>query len=104
MKNNKLEMAVLLCLQEDESARGDDFVLAKDVFEKYYENVSTFGFDTIARNHGKYGLPSFESISRIRRKMQKENKLLLPPDMVRRWRKNREQEFHDGEISQVGND
>lgn len=99
MANPKLEMAVLLCLQEDEYARGDDFILVKDVFEKYYEKISTYGFDTIAKNHRKYGLPSFESISRIRRKIQKENKLLLPPDMVRRWRKNREQEFHDGEIS-----
>lgn len=99
MKNNKLEMAVLLCLQEDEYARGDDFVLAKDVFEKYHENVSTFGFDTIARNHGKYGLPSFESISRIRRKIQKENKLLLPSNPIRRWRNNREHLFHDGKIS-----
>jgi len=47
MANPKLELAVLMCLQEDEYARGDDFILAKDVFEKYHENVSTFGFDTI---------------------------------------------------------
>ena len=46
--STKLEMAVLLCLQEDSYARGDDFILAKDVFEKYYEKVSTYGFDTIA--------------------------------------------------------
>ena len=68
MKLKVLENAVDEVLERDPSTREDDFLLINEVYKH-------FGIDTnnnmafLLRNHLFYRLPSFESITRARRKV-----------------------------------
>jgi hypothetical protein len=46
-------------------------------------------------NRKKYGLPTFESVSRCRRKAQEEFPDLRPPKKIQEARTKREEEFYN---------
>ncbi len=68
MRLKKLETIVKKILEEDKESRKDNFVLVANVY-------STLGipiekqFNYLMNNHKEYKLPSFESITRVRRKI-----------------------------------
>lgn len=76
MKNNlyKIEDIVKEVLQKDIESRSDDFVLIYRVYLAINENaVVRLPFYELMLNHNQYNLPVFESITRARRKVQKEH-------------------------------
>lgn len=75
MKNNlyKIEEIVEKVLRQNKDTRSDDFILIYRVFKEINENVVIRSpFFEVMLNHKEYGLPAFESITRARRKLQKD--------------------------------
>ena len=68
----KMENIVLRVLSEHQDARKDDFVLISYVLDEL-GIPSNFDMRTMLHNHIIFGLPSFASIPRARRKVQKEH-------------------------------
>ena len=50
-------------------ARTDDFILVLKVYEQVNGPMVWKSFHNVINNHKEYGLPSFESITRARRKI-----------------------------------
>ncbi len=73
MKNDWNEK-VKAVLERDQRARDDDFILYLDIC-KTYTNVPVWAmsFEDALVNHVFHGLPSYESITRARRKMQEQH-------------------------------
>lgn len=69
-KLEKMENIVLRVLNEHVEARKDDFVLISYVLDELGV-PSNFDMRTMLNNHVIFGLPSFASIPRARRKVQK---------------------------------
>lgn len=68
-KLKRISNIVLRVLTDHEEARKDDFVLMGYVLDEL--GVPTnFDMRTMLHNHVMFGLPSFESITRARRKVQ----------------------------------
>ena len=65
----QLTSIVLRVLDKHEDARKDDFVLMSYVLDELGV-PSNFNMRTMLHNHVIFGLPSFESITRARRKVQ----------------------------------
>lgn len=65
----QLTSIVLRVLDKHEDARKDDFVLMSYVLDELGV-PSNFDMRTMLHNHVIFGLPSFESITRARRKVQ----------------------------------
>lgn len=71
-KLSKIKNIVTRVLDEHEEARKDDFVLLSYVLNEL--GVPTnFNMHTMLHNHIIFGLPSFESVTRARRKVQAEH-------------------------------
>ncbi len=71
-KLNRIKNIVLRVLTEHEEARKDDFILLRYVLDELGV-PSNFDMRTMLHNHVIFGLPSFESITRARRRVQAEN-------------------------------
>ena len=70
-KLNRLSKIVLKVLQDHKEARKDDFILVSYVMDEL--GVPTnFDMRVMLHNHAVFGLPSLESITRARRKIQAE--------------------------------
>lgn len=84
-KIHKLEDVVKPILENNAEARGDDFKL---ILEVYWDMgiPANMGFNWLMLNHSKYGLPSFESITRCRRKLQAMYPELKPIEEVEELR------------------
>lgn len=67
----ELEMRVLNVLQNKPETRGDDYLLVLEVL-KFYANEK-MSLESIMINHKTLGLPSLESITRCRRRLQEED-------------------------------
>lgn len=70
-KLNRISNIVLRVLAEHEEARKDDFILMGYVLDEMGVPAN-FNTRTLLHNHVVFGLPSFESITRARRKIQAE--------------------------------
>lgn len=68
-KLNKISNIVLRVLNDHKEARKDDFVLLGYVLDELGVPAN-FDMRTMLHNHIVFGLPSFESITRARRKVQ----------------------------------
>lgn len=69
---NKLETVVKMVLEEFEETRSDDFKLIYSVYRELdFAHTTRELFYEIMMNHDLYKLPPFESITRCRRKIQK---------------------------------
>ena len=91
----KLEPIVKQVLEESELARDDDFVLIKAVFEFINPHAVHEPFSKVLDLHKSYGLPSFESVTRARRKLQSEYKNLASSKQVEAMRAEEEENFRE---------
>ena len=66
----KLEDVVIAVLQESQLARKDDFHLIACVLEKIRPYVTSKSITYVLKNAKELKIPSFESITRARRKVQ----------------------------------
>lgn len=87
----QMEQIVRPILEKNEKARGDDKLLYFCVLEK-------LGFDTsipLSWFLSSSEFPNWESITRVRRRLQEENPELLPKENVKKGRRKAEKEFLD---------
>lgn len=89
-----IESNVKFVLEQDEDARNDDMTLYLRVCNVYVRNMGAVPFATVMLQYKLFGLPNFESISRIRRKVQKQNPELLGSIRIQKQRAVQEQVFH----------
>lgn len=75
-KLNKLEVIVKKVLENYEITRCDDFMLVLLTYRYIEEETAEIPFRELMANHKFFNLPAFESITRCRRKIQKDNKEL----------------------------
>jgi hypothetical protein len=66
----KHEEMVLEILREVEAARSDDYILFAEVINRFYPNVVDVPLHKALIKHREINLPSYESITRVRRKLQ----------------------------------
>lgn len=101
MKLKNLESMVLKILQRYEETRSDDFVLIYAVYREIaihkeicFNMPLTDSFCDMMMNHKKYGFPSFESVTRTRRKIF-ETHPELKPKKITKERKKAEEEYKE---------
>lgn len=101
MKLKNLESMVLKILQRYEATRSDDFVLIYAVYREIAIHMEicfnmplTDSFCDMMMNHKKYGFPSFESVTRTRRKIF-ETHPELKPKKITKERKKAEEEYKE---------
>ena len=93
MRVSQLDPIVERCLVSDERCRKDDFILYLSVIEQYGLDT-TMSIHSALNNHSLLKLPSFESVSRCRRKLQ-ERDVSLKSDEAVRIREKERREFED---------
>ena len=71
----KVEPLVYKALVDKPSTRTDDFILVLEVFKEFVPNGAMF--EKVLEYHNQLGLPSFASIIRIRRKLQRKHPELV---------------------------
>lgn len=76
-KFREVEYKVLRVLNENKKARSDDFILIHDVLSEYVDNDHSLSY--VLLNHKELGIPSLESITRTRRRLQVEKPELRDP-------------------------
>lgn len=88
-----VEPIVKSILEIDTEARNDDFKLIAEVY--YYLNKETgkLPFNVVMLGHKELRLPSLESITRARRKLQAEHEYLRADKKAEEIRTNEEQEY-----------
>ena len=92
----KTEGIVKKVLTEYEDSRNDDFVLIYRVYREINEDlVLRELFFEVMMNHVQYCLPSFESITRARRKLMNKHPELKPIERVMKVRKEEEVNYRD---------
>lgn len=101
MKLKNLESMVLKIMQRYEATRSDDFVLIYAVYREIaihkeicFNMPLTDSFCDMMMNHKKYGFPSFESVTRTRRKIF-ETYPELKPKKITKERKKAEEEYKE---------
>ena len=86
---SKYENLVLSILENAPSSRGNDKIL-------YYLVLKHLGFSTTV-TLGEFltndTFPNWESITRVRRKLQERRPDLLPPEKIKRMRADAEEDF-----------
>ena len=65
------EAMVLEILRDVEAARSDDFLLYAEVLKRFYPELIKIPVQNFLVAHYEIGAPSYESITRARRKMQR---------------------------------
>lgn len=90
----KLEPMVKELLEYYPATREDDFYLVGSVYYMIKPEIKTKTFLDIMKKHKEYGLPSFESITRARRKVQAENDNLIS-NKAKRIREKEEREYFE---------
>lgn len=70
---HELEPIVQDTLIKFEETRKDDFVLLAHIYNILCPEIMNMSFNSVLKNHKVFKLPSFESISRCRRKVQEKN-------------------------------
>ena len=92
-KLDKIKNIVLRVLESNIEARKDDFVLFSLVCDEMGV-PSNFDLRTMLNNHRLFGLPSWESVSRARRKIQAEQPELKDAEMAE-IRADEEKEYRE---------
>lgn len=89
-KIQKVEPLVFKALLEIPATRDNDFLLIHEVLKNFVDTKTSIS--TALNNHVIFGLPSFASIIRIRRKLQTKYPE-LESTKVKEQRKKEEQEY-----------
>lgn len=93
-KVKNIEPIVKRVLEENYEARNDDFILIAEVYSLLAE-TSRYSFNDLMTHHQMFCLPSIESITRARRKVQSIFEELRATEGTRRIRKNEEIEYKE---------
>lgn len=95
MKMQKVEQLVQYSLMNSIKARDDDFLLVCMVYCDLNETTRYKNFEYVMMNHKFLGLPSFESITRARRKLQSRHPELRSSKRQKQIRITREEAFRN---------
>lgn len=95
MKIKAIEKIVKTVLIKNVDARSDDFILIQKVCYEISPCVSHLPFLEVMMNHDYYGLPSFSSIVRARRKIFEECPNLRPNNKVTEKREELQEEYKE---------
>jgi hypothetical protein len=98
-KFKKIEPLVKSILEKNEQARKDNFILIAEVYYSLVPEVADYSFTAVMLSHKEFKLPSFESITRARRKLQREYEDLRPSEEVQTARLNETKEYIDYAIN-----
>ena len=91
-KINTIHNKVLKILETNPDTRADDYVLILEVLKEYIDpNMSS---TTLLLHHAELGIPSIETITRARRKLQEKYPPLVDVD-AKSIRKEEEKEFRE---------
>lgn len=88
-----IEPLVKDILEKVPRARKDDFVLITEVYYRLNEEVAKLSFGVVMLGHKKLNLPSTETITRSRRKLQAKYEHLRAEENIKRLRTKEEAEF-----------
>ena len=93
-KISVIEPLVLKALKENELTRKDNFVLYVEVL-RHYAHIESLTFEDVCLNHVEMGIPSLETITRCRRKLQEKHPELvdLETAMVRAEEEEEHREY-----------
>lgn len=92
-KLQKVEAIVERVLDRLPVTRDDDFLLIYNVYKFMNEDTPYMDFRRVMRDHEALGLPSFESITRARRKVQSEKPELRPSKKAKKIRTEEERAY-----------
>ena len=91
-----LEQKIERILSVSEASRSDDWILTWSIYHGFYGVRNSATFAEVMFRHREMGLPTPESIARIRRKIQERNPgKYAPADAVAEFRHDREISFYD---------
>ena len=94
LKNLEQKIECILALSE--ASRSDDWLLTWGIYHYYYGLSKGASFMDVMLRHREMGLPTPESIARIRRKVQERNPGKYDPAKdVAEFRHQRDIEFYD---------
>lgn len=82
-------------LEKEQGARNSDSVLYVKVCNTINPAALERPFWDVISNTTKYGLPSVESVCRIRRKIQTEHPWLQSDEKVKKWRSDNEEIYRE---------
>lgn len=89
-KLNTMEKIVLKILEDFPDTRKDDYILYYFVCRYNNTTVLTKTLGTALLNHNELKLPSWETVTRCRRKIQEKRPDLVAPDTARKRHKEEE--------------
>lgn len=94
MENLKtMEGKIKAILKKDKETRDDDMLLYLKVCNAYLKDAGAMPLAEVMTQYKYLGLPSFESICRIRRKLQAKHPELAGSSHVRRVRAKGEKDY-----------
>lgn len=95
MKIKNVEKIVKTVLENEPDTRNDDFKLITSVYYAINPETINMNFGQIMYLHRELNLPSFESVTRGRRRIQAENDELKPEEEIIKKRKEKESEYYE---------
>ena len=90
-----LRPKVEMLLEKYPELRDDDGRLISGVYFTFYGIDETYGFIYVKKHRKELGLPSEESIARVRRKIQEENPALRPSKKRQKEKQLAFDEYYD---------
>lgn len=94
MANFKIESIVENILTEKPTTRSNDYLLYREMCSRLCPQAGDIPLTTALEHHKSLGLPSLETVSRCRRKIQERNPDLRDPATAK-VRAAEEQEYRD---------
>lgn len=95
VKLDYLEQLVTECLEYSQQARDDNFILIADVIKRLQPDTRDYSFQMTMRNHEMLNIPSFETITRVRRKILEKRPDLKPSAYIEKIMQEREEAFKE---------
>ena len=80
----------------DENARNSDIHLYHAVCKKIAPAAMSVPFGVMIENLNHYGLPTYDTVTRLRRKIQSEYCFVDPSKQVKEWRDQKEERCRAG--------
>ena len=91
-----LEQKIACVMEDSEASRNDDWTLTWLIYHTFYGVGLSMPFVEVMNRHRDLGLPTPESIARIRRKLQeREPKKYGPASGIKEFRHQRDVMFYD---------
>lgn len=88
-----IEPLVKKILEVDPVARKDDFKLIAEVYYQLNQEIVDLSFSLVMLGHKELKLPTPETITRVRRKLQAEYEHLRPQEEIEKIRLKKQAQF-----------